>query len=254
MLAIKAMRAAQVPVRLIAFEGETREDLYDSFPERERARIKVGQIGKMLRALKRVDARYALFVGQITPGRLFRDLTPDLKAVAMLARLKERNAETIFGSIVDEVKKVGVEVVDARSFMDNHLAVEGLMTADRQIADPSQVEFGVRMARAVAQLDIGQGVVVRKGTVLAVEAFEGTDDMLARANKYKTDQLIFVKTSKPTQNVHFDWPVFGENTLLKMAEAGITTVALEADRTIMLDRPFLLDRARALRIECIGYR
>lgn len=252
-LAIEAMRAAGVPVRLIAFEGETREDLYQSFDDKDRARIKVGQVGKMLKAMQRMQTRYALFVGQITPGRLFRELTPDLKALAMLARLKERNAETIFGSIVAEVQKIGVEMLDARAFMDGHLATEGLMTAGRQAADPEHVAYGIRMAREIARLDIGQGVVVRKGTVLAVEAFEGTDDMLSRANKYKTDRLIFVKTSKPNQNHHFDWPVFGEKTLETMREAGITTAALEADRTIMLQRERLLRLAEDSGIELIGY-
>lgn len=252
-LAIEAMRAAKVPVRLIAFEGETREDLYQSFDDNARARIKVGQVGKMLKAMQRMRVRYALFVGQITPGRLFRDLTPDLKALAMLARLKERNAETIFGSIVAEVQKIGVEMLDARAFMDGQLATEGLMTPGRQKAEPEHVEFGIRMAREVARLDIGQGVVVRKGTVLAVEAFEGTDDMLARANKYKTDKLVFVKTSKPTQNPFFDWPVFGEKTLHTMQQAGITTAALEADRTIMLNREALLRQADGMGIEILGY-
>jgi UDP-2,3-diacylglucosamine hydrolase len=252
-LAIEAMRAAGVPVRLIAFEGETREDLYQRFDDAERARIKVGQVGRMLKAMERMGVRYALFVGQITPGRLFRELTPDLKAIAMLAKLKERNAETIFGSIVAEVRKIGVEMLDARAFMDTHLATEGLMTPGRQQAAPEQIAFGIRMAREIARLDVGQGVVVRKGTVLAVEAFEGTDDMLARANKYKTDRLVFVKTSKPSQNPHFDWPVFGEKTLQTMREAGITTAALEADRTIMLGRPGLLEQAHACGIELIGY-
>lgn len=252
-LAIEAMRAAGVPVRLIAFEGETREDLYQSFPDNDRARIKVGQVGKMLKALKRMNAGYALFVGQITPGRLFRELSPDLKALAMLAKLKERNAETIFGSIVDEVQKVGIEMLDARAFMDEHLATEGLMTTGRQKADAEVVSFGIKMARKVAALNIGQGVVVRKGTVLAVEAFEGTDDMLSRANKYKTDRLVFVKTSKPSQNIHFDWPVFGEKTLQTMKAAGITTAALETNRTIMLRRDDLLQKASDLDIEILGY-
>lgn len=252
-LAVEAMRAAGVPVRLIAFEGETREELFDSFPEKERARIKVGQVGKMLKALKNLGARYALFVGQITPGRLFRDLTPDLKAITMLAKLKERNAETIFGSICAEVEKVGVTLLDARAFMDGHLASAGLMTKGKLKANPESIEFGVRKAREIAALDIGQGVVVRKGTVLAVEAFEGTDDMLGRANKYKTDGLIFVKTSKPRQNPHFDWPVFGAKTLETMQASGITTAALEVDRTILLRKSELIATAELLGIELWGY-
>ncbi len=252
-LAIEAMRAAGIAVRIVAFDGETREDLFESFEPGHRERIKVGQIGKMLKALKRFEAGYALFVGQITPGRLFKDLTPDLKALSMLARLKERNADTIFGSIAAEVEKVGVKMLDARAFMDAHLALGGIMTGGKQKADPDSLEFGVRMAREIAALDIGQGVVVRKGTVLAVEAFEGTDDMLSRANKYKTDRLIFVKTSKPTQNPYFDWPVFGEKTLTTMHASGITTAALEADRTILLNKPALLQQAKDLGIELIGY-
>lgn len=253
-LAVESMRAAGIPVCLIAFNGETREELFESFPSDQRAMIKVGQVGRMLKAMKSMKARYALFVGQITPGRLFKDLTPDLKALSMLAKLKERNADTIFGSICDEVRKIGVEILDARSFMDDHVATEGLMTPGKQQADPEHIEFGIRMAREIARLNIGQGVVVRKGTVLSVEAFEGTDDMLARANKYKTDKLIFVKTSKANHNPHFDWPVFGDKTLESMHMSGIRTAALEADRTIMLNKGELLETAARLNIEIIGYR
>lgn len=252
-LAIEAMRAAGVPVRLIAFEGETREDLYETFPPDERVRIKVGQIGKMLKAMRTLGARYALLVGQITPGRLFKDLSPDLKALAMLAKLKERNADTIFGSICEEVEKAGVRMLDARAFMDAHLAHEGMLTCGKLKADEDTLRLGIRRAREIAALDIGQGVVVRKGTVLAVEAFEGTDDMLARANKYKTDRLIFVKTSKPTQNPYFDWPVFGEQTLATMFASGITTAALEVDRTVLLNKPSLIAEAEKLGIELYGY-
>ena len=252
-LAVEGIRAAKLPVRLVAFDGETDEALYQSFGDDERARIKVGQVGKMLKALKRMDCGYAIFVGQITPGRLFRDLTPDLKALAMLAKLKERNAETVFGSIVAEVEHIGVKMLDARSFMDGHLATTGLMTKARQKSEQEHIAFGIQKAREIAALDIGQGVVVRKGTVLAVEAFEGTDDMLSRANKYKTDKLIFVKTSKPRQNPHFDWPCFGEKTLVTMAASGISTAALEADRTLLLHKPRLIEQANELGIELLGY-
>lgn len=252
-LAVEGIRSAGLPVRLIAFEGETDDTLYESFGDSERARIKVGQIGKMLKALQRMEVGYTIFVGQITPGRLFRDLAPDLKALAMLAKLKERNAETIFGSIVAEVQKAGVAMLDARAFMDTHLATPGLMTRGKRKADQAEIDFGIQKARAIAALDIGQGVVVRKGTVLAVEAFEGTDDMLARSNTYKTDRLIFVKTSKPKQNPYFDWPCFGEKTLETMAAAGITTAALEADRTLLLGKTGILEKAHKLGIELIGY-
>ena len=252
-LTVEAIRAAGVPVRLVALKGETQPELVDSFPEDERVVVKVGQIGKMLKALQKLEAGYALFVGQVSPGKLFRDLSPDIKALAMLASLKERNAHTIFGSITAEIERIGVDMLDARAFLDGHLSSHGLMTTGQQQAKQPHIDFGIRIAREVAALDIGQGVVVRKGTVLAVEAFEGTDDMLSRANKYKTDQLIFVKCAKPDQNPHFDWPVFGEKTLESMQASGIKAAVLEADHVVMLNKDALLQKAAKAGIELIGY-
>jgi DUF1009 family protein len=252
-LVVEGILSAGVPVRLIALQGETDADLIDSFPAAEMALIKVGQIGKMLKSLRRLDAGYALFVGQVSPGKLFRDLSPDLKALTLLASLKERNAHTIFGAIAAEIEKIGVRMLDARAFMDAHLSLPGQMTKRAPAARPESIDFGVRMAREIARLDIGQGVVVRKGTVLAVEAFEGTDDMLQRANKYKTDQLVFVKCSKPNQNPFFDWPVFGERTLAAMRESGITTAALEAGAVVMLNRGQLLRKADEAGIAIVGF-
>lgn len=252
-LTIAAIRSANVPVRLVAFEGETRQDVVDSFPENERAVIKVGQVGKMLKSLEKLGARYAIMVGQITPGRLFRDLHPDLKALRMLSSLKERNAATIFGAICDEVTKIGVTILDARSFLDDQLATPGVMTGGRLRASADAVEHGIKIAKAVSELDIGQGVVVRKGTVLAVEAFEGTDDMLTRANKYKTDGLVFVKTAKPRQDLRYDVPVFGMRTLEVMQEHGIELACLEAERTLILEKDKVLARARDAKIQLYGY-
>lgn len=253
-LTVESIRAGGHPVRLIALKGETRPELLETFPEKERAVIKVGQIGRMLKALQDLGARYALFVGQVSPGKLFRDLAPDVKALAMLARLKERNAHTIFGSIAAEIERIGVTMLDARAFLDAHLSQTGLMTPGKLKASHEHIDYGIRMAREVAALDIGQGVVVRKGTVLAVEAFEGTDDMLGRANKYKTDKLIFVKCAKPRQNPYFDWPVFGEKTLETMAASGIGTAALEAERVVMLHKQDLIRKAAGLGIELYGWQ
>lgn len=252
-LVVDAIRRAGIAARLIALKGETDPDLVDSFPEAERVVIKVGQIGKLLKALRQLKAGYAIFVGQVSPGKLFRDMAPDLKALALLASLKERNAHTIFGAIAREIRDIGVTMLDARSFMDDHLATPGLMTQGRMLTPNDQIEFGSRIAAEIARLDIGQGVVTRKGTVLAVEAFEGTDDMLSRANKYKTDQLLFTKCAKPGQNPYFDWPVFGQRTLQTMAEHQIGAAALQVDAVLMLHKTQLLQTASQLQIELIGF-
>ena len=187
------------------------------------------------------------------PKRLFNGLQPDLKALAILNNLKIKNAETIFGAVAAEIEASGVEMLDARSLLDDQLASEGLMTSGKIKVSKESIEHGIKIAKGITELDIGQGAVVRKGTVLAVEAYEGTDPMLKRAGSFKTDGLIFVKTVKRKQNYRFDVPVFGERTLEVMLESGIQTAALEVDRVIMLDKMKLLKRAAKLKIELIGY-
>jgi DUF1009 family protein len=192
MLVASAARTSGIALKLVAFEEETRPDLVASFAEADRRTLLVGQVGKMLTALREFGAGYAIMAGQITPRRLFKGLHPDLKAVRILASLKRRNAETIFGAIASEIDDLGVTLLDARSFMDAHLASPGCMTGRTFSIDPEYLEHGIHIARESARLDIGQGCVVRKGTVLAVEAFEGTDEMLRRAGAFKTDEALFV--------------------------------------------------------------
>lgn len=253
MMVAAAVRAAGVPLRLVAFEEETRPDLVASFPAREQRMLKVGQLGHMLDALRDFESGYALMAGQITPRRLFKGLHPDFKATRILLSLKRRNAETIFGAIAREIEALGVTLLDARAFLDEHLASAGCMTGRKFSVEHDYLEHGVTIARECARLDIGQGCVVRKGTVLAVEAFEGTDEMLRRAGAFKTDEALFVKTVKARQDWRFDVPCFGQRTLETMREAQIGSAALEAGKVIILDKPAVLQQARAWGIELFGF-
>lgn len=248
------IRQAGLPVRLVSFYGETEQKLIDSFPTEDHCQIKVGQLGKLLKSLKKMGCGYALMAGQLTPKRLFHGLHPDLKALKILNSLKLKNAETIFGAIAAEIEALDMQVLDARCFLDDQLASEGLMTPGKLKANADFMEHGIQIAKGISELDIGQGCVVRKGTVLAVEAYEGTDPMLQRAGTFKTDGLIFVKTVKHRQDYRFDVPVFGQRTLEVMASSGIHTAALEAGRVIMLDKEDLLRQAKAMQIELFGFR
>jgi len=252
-LVAQAARQAGVPLRLIAFDEETPPELIASFPESDRRTLLVGQLGKMLKALKGFDAGYALMAGQITPRRLFKGLHPDLKATKILLSLKRRNAETIFGAIAAEITDLGVTLLDARSFLDGHLATPGVMTGGKFPIEQDYIDHGIHIARECARLDIGQGCVVRHGTVLAVEAYEGTDDMLRRAGALKSDGALFVKTVKARQDYRFDVPCFGRRTLETMREAGLAAAALEAGRVIMLDRPAVLAQAKTWGIDLLGF-
>ncbi|HEY1764992.1 MAG TPA: UDP-2,3-diacylglucosamine diphosphatase LpxI [Opitutaceae bacterium] len=252
-LVAAAARRAGVPLRLIAFEGETSLELVRSFPQSERHTVHVGQVGKTLRLLEAFKAGYSIMAGQVTPRRLFDGLRPDLKAARILLSLKRRNAETIFGAVAKEIEAVGVRLLDARAFLDEHLAEEGCMTGGRFPIDSEVVEHGIHIARECARLDIGQGCVVRKGTVLAVEAFEGTDEMLRRAGALKAEQALFVKTVKARQDFRFDVPCFGLLTLETMREAGLRAAALEAGGVILLDKPAVLEKARSWKIDLLGF-
>jgi len=246
-------RSSGVVVKLIAAEDETTNELINSFSKEDRVILKVGQIGKMLDALEDFKAGYAIMAGQITPRRLFHGLHPDLTAARILFSLKRKNAETIFGAIAEEIKKRNVLLLDARSFMDEHLATKGSITKGSFPIEQDNIEHGILIARESARLDIGQGCVVRKGTVLAVEAFEGTDEMIKRAGTFKTDEALFVKTVKINQDYRFDVPCFGEKTLQTMHDGGIKAAALEAGRVILINKPEVVTLANKLGISLYGY-
>ena len=247
-------RQAGISVRLIELGGETSPELVDSFAMDERSAVKVGQVGKLLKELKRLEAGYAVMAGQVTPGKLFKGLHPDLKAIRMLAGLERKNAETIFGAIGDEIEKAGVHLLDARVFMDQDLVEEGVMVKGKEKIEPEHLAHGIEIARENARLDVGQGVVVSRGTVLAVEAFEGTNAMLERAGKFGAKNCLFVKLGKPKQDTRFDVPVFGLQTLQAMKDAGIENAALESVSVLLLDKSEVLKQAKKFGIGLSGVK
>ncbi len=250
---VQKIRERGLPVRLIAFADETKPELVNSFDKSERAIIKVGQLGHMLKSLQKLNAGYAIMAGQITPRRLFKGLHPDLKAIKILASLKERNAESIFGAIANEIEAIGIQQLDARAFLDDYIVEAGTLVKGKCEITPETLEHGIHIAKEVARLNIGQGVVVSNGTVLEVEGFEGTDEMLRRASGFGAKNILFVKTVKPKQDYRFDVPVFGMQTLDTMLEAGIGAVALEANNTILLDKQAVFQKAKKKKIHILGY-
>lgn len=250
-LVTESARAAGVRrISLVAFEGETSpevEKLAD-----EVFRMKVGQLGKLLDAAKKSGATNALMAGQIAPGNLF-DLRPDLRALVILARLKVRNAETLFGAVASELASAGVELLPATTFLDEHIAgtghIAGPRPKPRLIGD---LEFGFRIAKESSRLDIGQTVVVKNGTVLAVEAFEGTNEAILRGGRLGRGGSAMVKVSKPGQDIRFDVPVVGTKTLEAAGEAKVRAIGVEAGATLLLDRAKVARAADDLGIAIYG--
>ena len=250
-LVIEGARKAGVSrIVMAAFEGETAESL-DGLVD-EVFRMRVGQLGKLLSAAKKSGASEAIMAGQIAPSHLF-NLRPDVRALVLLARLKVRNAETLFGAVANELASAGVTLLPATTFLDEHLACPGLIAGPRlkprEIAD---LEFGFRIAKESSRLDIGQTVVVKNGTVLAVEAFEGTNEAVRRGGALGKGGSVMVKVSKPGQDMRFDVPVIGTKTLETAGEAKIRAIGVEAGSTILLDRPRVAELASSLSISVYG--
>ncbi|HWY77219.1 MAG TPA: UDP-2,3-diacylglucosamine diphosphatase LpxI [Verrucomicrobiae bacterium] len=223
--------------RLIAvgFESETDPELAELVDEI--VWLRVGQLSKMISAFKDRGVSQCVMVGQISPKSLF-DLRPDLRAMSLLFKLKERNAHTIFGAIANELKKDGVELIEAKPWLKPLLVAAGLSLGPKLSAEQqADVAFGHRIAREISRLDIGQLVVVKNGTVLAVEGFEGTDKCLARGGELagKDGGAVAVKVAKENHDWRFDIPCVGPQTLETCTAARISVLALEAGRTLLLE-------------------
>lgn len=249
-LADAARRAGVTRIFAAAFVNETDPALASRVNDLRWMRV--GQIGKLLAYARETGARHAIMAGQIAPQNLF-DLRPDFAALMILARLKERNAETLFGAVADALAGENVELLPATTFLDEFLAPEGHFAGPRpkrRVHD--DVAFGLRIAKEVSRLDIGQTVVVRHGTVLAVEGFEGTNEALRRGAALGRGQAVAVKVSKPGQDFRFDVPVIGPLTLEAVAEGGLSAIAVEAGRTLLVEPERLGALADEHKISLIG--
>jgi len=221
---------------VVAFEGETDAALASLVDEI--VWLKVGQLSKMISSFTSRSVTQCVMVGQIAPKNLY-DLRPDLRAMAMLLRLKEKNAHTVFGAIADELKKDGVELIEATPWLKPLMPAGGFQLgrklSDEQRAD---VEFGFRIAKEISRLEIGQTVVVKDGAVLAVEGFEGTDKCLARGGELagRNGGAVAVKVARHNHDMRFDIPCIGPQTLDTCARAGVSALALESGKTLLLER------------------
>jgi UDP-2,3-diacylglucosamine hydrolase len=232
-MARAARRAGVGFLAAAAFEGETRADLAECVDAIEWMRV--GQLGKLIKFLQRHQIRDVVMVGQIAPRNLF-DLRPDLRTLMMIARLPERNAETLFGGIANELAKDGITLLKATTFLEDHMPGPGHIYGPvRKEKEMTDVAFGLKIAKETSRLDIGQTVVVRRGTVLAVEAFEGTNACIARGGALGRGAATVVKVSKPKQDLRFDVPVVGPETITTCGEAGIKILAIEAGWTLVLN-------------------
>jgi UDP-2,3-diacylglucosamine hydrolase len=233
-LAQEARRQGIKQLVAVAFEGETDPSLASLVDDI--VWLKVGQLSKMIAAFTDRGIKHCVMAGQVAPKNLY-DLRPDLRAMGVLLRLKEKNAHTIFGAIADEMAKDGVTLIEAtpwlRPFMPGTGFRLGPKLSKEQQAD---VEFGFRTAKEVSRLEIGQTVLVKNGAVLAVEAFEGTDRCLARGGELagRDGGAVAVKVAREKHDFRFDIPCLGPRTLETCAAARVAVLAFEAFKSLLL--------------------
>ena len=241
LLAESARQQGVREIFALAFHGET-ERRIEQLADRV-VWVRLGQLGAAYTALQASGIPHFVMAGQITPTSLF-NMRMDRELLALLGRLRERNAHSIFGALTTELGQRGIELLPASCFMEAHMAEPGVLTTRAPTpAQAADIELGLSVAKTTSGLEIGQTVVLKDGTILAVEAFEGTDATILRAGKLGGPGAVVVKVSKRGHDVRFDLPVIGERTLKALRKAGVAVLAVEARRTILLDRLAVLAQA-----------
>jgi UDP-2,3-diacylglucosamine hydrolase len=214
--------------------------------------MRVGQLGRLLKFFRGEGIHHAIMAGQIAPKNLF-DLRPDLKALMLLGKLKERNAESIFAAIADELAKIDVDLLPATTFLEDSLARRGLIAGPKLSSrQEHDVELGWNVAKEIAQLDIGQTIIIKNGTIVAIEALEGTNEAIKRGGTLAREGAVMVKVSKPNQDMRFDVPVIGVETVRIAAESGVRVVAVEAEKTLLLERDAIIALANGSNISVVA--
>jgi hypothetical protein len=250
LLADSARKAGVRKIVAAAFTGETDPALAQRVDQIEWMRV--GQLSRLLKFFRDQNVHHAIMAGQIAPKNLF-DLRPDWKALLLLARLKQRNAESIFTAIADELAKVDVDLLSATSFLEGCLAPQGLIAGPKlSHREEEDVDFGWKIATEIARFDIGQTVIVKNGTVLAVEAFEGTNEAIKRGGALARKNAVMIKVPKPNQDMRFDVPVIGIETIGVAAEVKLRVIAVEAGRTLLLERDAVIDLANRANISIVA--
>jgi UDP-2,3-diacylglucosamine hydrolase len=214
--------------------------------------VRVGQLGRLLKFFRGQDIHHAIMAGQIAPKNLF-ELRPDLKALMLLGKLKQRNAESIFAAIADELAKIDIDLLPATTFLEDSLAQPGLIAGPKlSTRQEHDVELGWNVAKEISRLDIGQTIIIKNGTIVAVEALEGTNEAIKRGGTLAREGAVMVKVSKPDQDMRFDVPVIGVETVRVAAESGVRLIAVEAGKTLLLERDAIIALANGLKTSVVA--
>ncbi len=238
-------------VILIRLKEETDAGLENLVDEAHE--VSLGQLGACIAALKKAGVSEAIMAGQVRHRQIFSGIVPDLTLMGVLARLAFKNTDSLIGGVADALERDGIELISSVTLLADQLADEGTMAGKKPSSDEQRaIEYGVRIASELGRLDLGQTVVVKDRAVVALEAMEGTDEAIARAGRIAGPGVVVVKMAKPRQDMRFDVPVVGVKTLDSLAAVKAAVLAIEANKTLLLDKKVFLARAREMGIVVVG--
>lgn len=250
-LVAEGAKKAGHPLAVVAIREETDpliEDVADDV-----VWVGIGKLGKMISFFREKGVSKAIMAGQVRHVQLFSGAIPDLKMISMLWKLPQRNTDALIGGIADEMARSGIELIDSTFFVGDLLAPEGPLTKRKPSKEERRdIDYGLGIAREIARLDLGQTIVVRGGACVAIEAMEGTDEVIRRAGRLAKGKLSVVKVAKPNQDMRFDVPVVGVPTVETMIEAGAGCLSITAGKTLMFDKDEMVELADRKGISIVG--
>lgn len=253
LFAVESLQQANKEFIVIAFSEEFNQNLEDDGIVVYN--LSVGQVGKILDILKSENVTDVVFAGKVNKSLLYNNLKLDMKAVKILFSLKDRKDDTIMRAVIDELNKIGINVLKQTDVLKNLLAEEDISIGKSLSSkEREDVEFGFKVAKELGRLDIGQTVVIKNKAVMALEAIEGTDAAIERGLKLAKKGGVVVKVAKPHQDERFDVPTVGVDTLKKIADNKGRLLAVEAGKTFIVDKKECEDFAKKNRITLISVK
>ena len=216
--------------------------------------VSLGQLGRAIDALRGAGVEEAVMAGQVKHRQIFSDVVPDMKLLGVIARLAFKNTDSLLGGVADALERDGIRLLPSVALLAEELAVPGAMSRRSPSRDELRdVEYGREVARHLALKDLGQTVVIKDRAAVALEAMEGTDEVIERAGRIAGAGIVVVKVAKPRQDMRFDVPVVGEATVNAIERAGGRVLAVQAGKTLLLDKRAVVSAADRAGIALWGF-
>jgi DUF1009 family protein len=251
LLFIEAAQKAGRRVVVVAHKGETDEEVTKAADVV--CWVKLGQLGKVIAFFKKEGVGETVFLGTITKTQIFRDVLPDLKGISLWNKIDRKQDDAILRAIAEALETEGIKVLESTLYLRHLLFPTGVITKKKPNKKQRRdIEFGWQNARAIGQLDIGQCVVIRNCTVLAVEAIEGTDATILRGGALAKEDAVVVKVKKPGQDFRFDLPATGLTTIRSLQKVKGAVLAVEAGQSLLFDRELMVEEANKAGIVVVG--